>query len=187
MLKLISKIQFIKSSLAILLFLLYGCQSQRPPTDWTDNTLPSKISGAKDNSVVKLADSMKKQNIKVISVGQEYLIAIPSQTLFPTASPQLSWGAFAVLNEVSAYLKQFRKIEVYVTSFSGKYRSNRRDAAMTEARARAVADYLWSQGVDARFIFSRGQGSQRPVVNIANVSDDNPNSRIEITFREAIQ
>ncbi len=58
--------------------------------------------------------------------------------------------------------------------------------ALTLARARAVGDYLWSQGVDSRFIFTHGLGSDKPIVAFTEKGDKSPNSRIEITFRDAV-
>lgn len=83
-------------------------------------------------------------------------------------------------------MKLFRKVSVTVTAYSNKYLSCKREQALTLTRARSVADYLWSQCIDSRFVFVEGAGSDKPIVGITQGGDQSPNSRIEITFREAI-
>lgn len=150
------------------------------------NALPRKVNNASDAVVMKTSESLRKKGIDVITIGQDYMIAIPSKNLFPKESPQLSWGSFAVLNEIACYLKQFRKIDIYITAYSGKYRSRQRQESLTDARSRTIGNYLWSQGVDSRFIFTRGRGSDKPIVSFFKEGDDSINSRIEITFRDAV-
>lgn len=145
------------------LFLL-GCHTKifRPLDDDPPN-LPRMVAGTNDKAVIKLQKSLRRCGVAVITMGQDYLISIPSSSLFPNQSPQLTWGSYGLLNHVIRFLKQFRKVGVNVTSFTGKYISDRREHALTLARARAVANYLWSQGIDSRFIFTEGMGSEKPM------------------------
>lgn len=165
---------------------LFACKSHRAQIPLDENALPRKVDNALDARIMKIPESLRKKGIDVTTMGQDYMIAIPSKTIFPPESPQLTWGSYAVLNEIACYLKQFRKIDMYITAYSGKYRSNRRQESLTDARARTIGNYLWSQGVDTRFIFTRGRGSDKPIVSFFNKGDDSINSRIEITFRDAV-
>lgn len=148
--------------------------------------LPYKVSGANDKEIISWQKRLSKHGVRVITLGQDYMISIPSPLLFAEESPRLRWESYALLNAVACYLKEFRKVAVTVSSFSNKCVSVKRDRALTLARARAVGDYLWSQGVDSRFIFTQGLGSDKPIVSFAQAGDKSPNSRIEIVFREAV-
>ena len=148
--------------------------------------LPYKVNGAKDRNIMKMQAHFNKKGVRVITMGQDYMISIPSAALFANESPRLLWGSYPLLNAVACYLKQFHKIAVNITSYSNKCVSARRDRALTLARARAVGDYLWSQGIDSRFIFTQGLGSDKPIVNFVQNGDQSPNSRIEIIFRDAV-
>lgn len=175
---------------ALLVFLaLTGCHVFSKHK-WTPTTVPSKlpfkVSGAKDKRIIAMQTSLRKKGVKVITMGQDYLISIPSTALFPDESPQLKWGGYPILDDVSCYLDQFRKVAVTVTAFSNKCVSARRDKALTLARARAVGDYLWSQGIDSRFVFTQGLGSDKPITSNHRKGDHSLNSRIEITFRDAV-
>ncbi len=165
------------------------CQGGRgywqPPADETQQ-LPYHVDGAYDATIIAFQKKFRSQGIGFVTIGQNYLVSIPSALLFPDQSPRILWPSYAVLNDVSAYLKQFRIVSVHIIAYSSKYKSVRREHALTLARARAVGDYLWSQGVDTRFIFTEGAGSDKPILAQESGSDNSPNARVEITFRNAI-
>lgn len=148
--------------------------------------LPKRVSNTADGAVIALQRKLARCGILVITEGQDYLISIPSSVLFPDQSPRLTWQSYGALNVVAEFMKQFRKVAVNVTSHSSKYISTRREQSLTEARARAVADYLWSQGIDSRMIITEGAGSDKPISANPINSDRSINSRIEITFRDTI-
>ncbi len=64
--------------------------------------------------------------------------------------------------------------------------SPRRELALTKARANAIADYFWEQGIDARFIFAQGLSRYKPIAHNLRSEDRPPNSRIEIVFYRTI-
>ncbi|WP_425339218.1 type IVB secretion system protein IcmN/DotK [Legionella israelensis] len=148
--------------------------------------LPCKVYGASDEAIIKMQASLNKSGVRVITIGQNYLISIPSVMLFADQSPRLRWASYALLNNVACYLKQFRKVAITITGYSSKCVSYQRERALTLARTRAVGDYLWSQDINSRFIFTQGLGSDKPLMSYSAGGDASPNSRIEITFRRAI-
>jgi intracellular multiplication protein IcmN len=147
---------------------------------------PCKLTGACDSSVIKYMKKLRKKGVKVIVIGQDYMISIPAPYLFAPQTPHIKWKSYALLNDVAVFLKQFRKISIYVTSYSSKYVSAQRERSLTLARSRVVSEYLWSQGVDSRFIFTQGLGSDKPIIAYTPGGDYSTNARIEITFREAV-
>lgn len=170
----------------LLAFLsIAGCQRMAQPID-DANKLPTHVAGASDAQIMALQTRLSKSGVKIITIGQDYLVSIPSKLLFATQSPQLTWNSYGLLNDVVCYLREFRKININVIAFSSKYVSPQREHALTQARARVVADYLWSQDVDTRFIFTQGMGSDKPQGVFKQFEDGSPVSRIEITFRRAV-
>jgi intracellular multiplication protein IcmN len=182
-----SSMSFVFVTLFACLSLL-GCHKKNSLLIRDENyKLPRKVAGSSD---VKVATMIKKLNrtncINIVTIGQDYLISMPSSALFPDESPRITWQGYAVLNKVVDFMKQFRKVGVTVTSYSSKYVSVAREQALTSARARHVADYLWSQGIDSRMIYSLGAGSDKPITDYAQRGDRSPSSRVEITFRDTI-
>lgn len=149
-------------------------------------SLPYKVAGTSDATAMAWQDRFNKSGLQVVSEGQDYLIRIPTVLVFPDQSPQIAWGSYNLLNDVACYLKEFRKVAVSVTAYSAGCESSPRERALTLARARAVGNYLWSQGIDSRFVFTHGLGNDKPMVSVAPNNDKSPNSRIEITFRDAV-
>lgn len=167
------------------LFQLSACNKHYIPED-NEPQLPCKLRGACDATVSKYLKKLNRKGVRVITLGQDYLISIPSGALFEDQTPHLTWASYGLLNDVATLLKQFRKVAMTISSHSSKYVSVQRERALTLARARVVGEYLWSQGVDSRFIFTQGLGSDKPIMSSIAGGDSSLNSRIEITFRDAV-
>lgn len=166
---------------------LISCQAQpQRNVDPTPASLPYKVDGAADSHRVEMQKRLENHGIKVVTMGQNYLISIPSSVLFANQSPRIKWDCYGIFNDIVCYLKQFQKIAVTVNSYTGKCISPERDRALTMARSRVVADYLWLQDIDSRFIFTDGLGSDKPIVAFGQQGDASLNSRIEITFQDAV-
>ncbi len=166
---------------------LSGCQQMRSPQPvFEANKLPTHVDGASDKQIISLQNRLEKNGVRVITMGQDYMVSIPSKLIFARQSPRLTWESYGILNDVVCYLQQFRKINVNVTAFSTKYVSERREHALTLTRARAVGDYLWSQDIDTRFIFTQGLASDKPKGAFTQYEDGSTLSRVEITFRRAV-
>jgi intracellular multiplication protein IcmN len=95
--------------------------------------LPCKEVGACDSTIISKMNKLNKRGIRVITMGQNYLISVPAWALFDDQTPHLKWGSYGLLNELSDFLKQFRKIAITITSYSSKYISVPREKALTLA------------------------------------------------------
>lgn len=166
---------------------LSACGRNQYVPDEQFTTLPCKVRGACDAMANKYLKKLNRRGVRAITLGQDYLISIPSSVLFEDQSPHLKWASYGLLNDVATLLKQFRKVAITVTSHSSQYVSVQRERALTLARSRVVGEYLWSQGVDSRFIFTQGLGSDKPIMRTKQGGDASLNSRIEITFRDAVK
>lgn len=147
---------------------------------------PCRVTGACDASIIKYMKKLRRKGVTVINIGEDFMISIPATFLFDPQTPHMKWRSYKLLNEVAIFLKQFRKITIYVDSYSSKYVSPQRERALTLARSRVVSEYLWSQGVDSRFIFTQGLGSDKPIMANTSGGDYSANARVEIKFRRAV-
>jgi intracellular multiplication protein IcmN len=175
-----------RSIILLAMVFMSGCQPRvaRPIDDTI--RLPTHVAGTSDAVTKAYEKRLAREGVQIISEGQDYLLIVPSRLLFPDQSPQLTVNSYAVLNDLACYLKEFRKINVNVTAFGSQYVSIQREHALTLTRARAVSDYLWSQGIDSRFIFTQGHGRDKPQSAFAPRNDRANISRVEITFRNAV-
>ncbi len=175
---------WVKSLIVLTTIALVGCSGRFVPFD--EKKQPRKVPGTADAKVITLQNKLAKYNVTVVTIGEDYLVSIPAAVLFPDQSPQPTWQSYYVLNQVVSFLKQFRKIAVNVTGYVSPYVSTRRELALSLARAKTVSNYLWSQGIDSRFIFAEGAGREKPIMATVGGGDQSSNSRIEITFQDAI-
>lgn len=179
-------IQVMKASLIAVLLCLVACQSNLPPSlIQNEPQLPNQVALG-DAEIIDLEQRLKLQGVQIISIGQDYLLSMPAKSLFADQSPRLIRESYMQLNEIACYLRQFRIVGLNVAAFTSPYVSPKREHALSLARAQAVANYLWSQGVDSRLLFTQGMGSDKPIVTTARASDKSPNARVEITFRRTI-
>lgn len=169
---------------------LMSCQSNSNVVFDDDNQgmiLPKQVNNTSDKTRFKLEKELQKKGVKIISMGQEYLISTPSNLLFYANTPRIRWQSYALLNQIACYMKLYRKVSVSVIAHTAKAGPDEmRNQSLSVARARNVADYLWSQAIDARFVSMQGMGSEKPVVNPSLRQSVVENSRVEITFRNVI-
>lgn len=174
--------------LMLFLVCLSACQSSATPGIIQDEPkLPEQVAMG-DSEIVMLEKRLTERGVQIVSIGQNYLLSIPAATIFGDQSPQLTWASYDELNEIACYLRQFRKVGVNITAYTSHYVSKEREHALSLARAEAVSNYLWSQGIEARLLFAEGMGTEKPIVSRvrSGLGDKSPNSRIEITFRRTI-
>lgn len=121
-----------------------------------------------------------KPNTETITVGAE--------KLFGFNKSKLQDGAKPILDEAAAKIKANPEIKaVIVTGHTDRIGSDAYNQKLSEKRAKQVADYLISQGVDSAIITSAGKGESEPVVQCTGkkatkklISCLQPNRRVEI-------
>ncbi|HVT62357.1 MAG TPA: OmpA family protein [Legionellaceae bacterium] len=165
---------------------LLGCHSKVPTYIEDTPTLPSGVEGVSDAEIIKLYQKLQSKHVRMITMGDAYLISIPSELIFANQSPKIQWSSYDLLNDIVCYLRMYRKITVQITAYASCYKSSRRTQALTLARARAVGNYLWSQNIETRIVFTEGLGDDKPIVAITKCNDASPNSRIEIVFKQVV-
>lgn len=175
-----------KAFLVAALMCLTACQSNIPPSILRDaSQLPQQVALG-DAEIMALEQRLALQGVHITSIGQDYLLNIPASSLFGDQSPRLTRESYQQLNEIACYLRQFRIVGLNVAAFTSHYVSQKREHALSLARAQTVANYLWSQGIESRLLFTQGMGSDKPIMITSRQGDKSPNVRVEITFRRTI-
>ncbi len=141
-----------------------------------------------DRKVATITKLLDLNGVNVVTVGQDYRVIIPVEKLFYYKSPRIMWASYDVLNMVVDYLKQFRKVSMRVNAFS-RDDDRKRAGALSYARARAIQDYLWSQDVDTRVIYTQAHSMETDPTNCCGKmrpEASDVHSHIEISFRNTI-
>lgn len=135
----------------------------------------------------KIENELKGKGVSIISVGQDYRVIMPADLIYYYQSPRLRRRSFDIINLVVDYIKQFRVVSMRVDAYS-QDKDIKRSGALSLARARSLVDYLWSQAIDTRILYTQAHSMERSITACCNDKrgiGDVP-TRVEITFRSTI-
>lgn len=129
----------------------------------------------------QLAESLGAQDKSagtLVTLSDRFLFAFGSAELAPTAAAGLD-------NLVALMAGSTGPVEV--TGHTDSIGDDTVNQPLSEKRAKAVADYLASKGVDAARLKTTGKGSSDPVAENTKDGRDNPegrqqNRRVEVLF-----
>jgi outer membrane protein OmpA-like peptidoglycan-associated protein len=141
-------------------------------------------------STLRFASGGVIQNCgQVFKQGDYVMIEIPSDRLFDTNSADFLDDADAILNSAAAVLKRYPENHILISGNTSGFGSARFERRLSEDRARQVATYLWSQGINnfqgisntMRKLTYVGYGNYFPIANNIRNNSIRQNSRIQIT------
>ncbi len=140
-----------------------------------------------DKKVSEIETKLDKLGVNVISVGQQYRVIIPVEKIFYYETPRLRWDAFQTVNLVVDYIKQFRIVSMKISAYS-RDADRKYAGALSLARARSVKDYLWSQSIDTRLVYTQSHSMENSANGCcsASKSSSDVHSNVEITFENTI-
>jgi OOP family OmpA-OmpF porin len=101
-------------------------------------------------------------------------------TSFDTGSAKLKPAASAKLDEAVSFAEMNSESNLVVTGFTDSTGSEKKNIALSAARAAAVKKYLVKKGVAADRISTKGEGSANPVGDNKTVAGRAANRRVEI-------
>lgn len=101
--------------------------------------------------------------------------------LFATGSAELSAESKDLLADIANRLISQNLVSVKVVGFTDSVGSEASNQALSERRARSVADFLESQGVPGDKLAQQGMGESNPVGDNATAEGRAANRRVEIS------
>ncbi|MDR0534561.1 MAG: OmpA family protein [Verrucomicrobiales bacterium] len=133
------------------------------------------------NEISSLAD-LRAPDAVPRPAAQPILIRLSSDVLFEFDSAQLKPTAQTALAQIAAELARATQAKITVEGHTDTFGADAYNQQLSEARAKAVADFLIRQtGLDPSHISSRGFGKTRPIVNPqGSVEEQARNRRVEI-------
>jgi outer membrane protein OmpA-like peptidoglycan-associated protein len=135
----------------------------------------------------QLAASKKdlEQYARVQDVSRGTVITLSGGVLFASGKSELLPGAQDKLNHVADFLKSSSSTRpVVIEGYTDSHGSSKKNQALSEKRAHAVADYLVSQGVPADRLQAVGKGEAAPVASNSTSSGRAENRRVEIVLQK---
>jgi outer membrane protein OmpA-like peptidoglycan-associated protein len=136
--------------------------------------------------------SQEEENVKVlkdlylapIEVGQSFRI---NNIFFETGKAQLKTESFQELDRVVTFLEENPKMKIEIAGHTDNVGSAASNKKLSTQRAKAVADYITTKGVDETRITFRGYGSSKPEADNSTELGKSMNRRVEFTILEIVK
>ncbi len=135
-----------------------------------------------DRQETLLRQRLEATGVSVTRVNDRIVLNMPSNITFETDSAELRPRFYDVLNSVSQVLEEYEKTIVNVTGHTDSTGAESYNQALSEKRARNVAQYLISQGVNSTRVAAEGVGENQPIASNQTPEGRQANRRVEITL-----
>ncbi len=140
--------------------------------------------GAYIDSHTTLADKLENRGVKVIILGDQIMLVLPSVLIFNEMTSNIRLHAYSTLDLVGQFIGRYPNMSVNVAAFTSASGSPEKvNLALTQQQAAAIVKYLWAKGLNTRLLSATGYGGGKLVT--ANKPDWNSdNFRVEITLEK---
>ena len=121
-------------------------------------------------------------------VGKDMLLVhFESDVLFAVNSATLNSASEAALNDAAAVMNEFPKTAIISQGHTDSTGSEAHNQELSERRARSVANYLVSHGVDHVRTTSMGYGEAHPVASNDNANGRSLNRRVDLLLKAKVR
>jgi len=128
----------------------------------------------------KLREQLQGTGVQVVREGDNIRLVMPGNITFETDSSQLKSSFYPVLNSVGLVLSQYADTTMRVTGHTDNTGSRQHNQALSEQRARSVADYLVTREVAGTRMFVEGAGFDQPIADNGTADGRARNRRVEL-------
>lgn len=140
-----------------------------------------------DNQAKQLQQSLQGTGYEVQRQPDAIKVVVPSSVSFASDSAQLLPAANQALNSVAQVVSQDPGAALEIIGHTDSRGNAAHNQTLSANRAKAVAQYLASQGIAQNRIRTRGVGSSQPVADNASEEGRGQNRRVEITIHPGKQ
>ena len=138
-----------------------------------------------DRQDAELRSRLVGTGVRVVKIGKnDVKLIMPGDITFENDRADIRSNFFSTLNSVAIVLSKFDRTTIRVTGHASSIGNAMHNQVLSERRARSVADYLISQGIDHNRIMAMGYGARNPIVSNATAEDQALNRRVEITIHQ---
>lgn len=156
--------------------------------DRTERILGAGIGGLAGAGIGAYMDRQEQElrqrtagtDVQVIRQGDDLILNIPSGINFAYDSATVQPQFQRTLDEVAGTLSQYNQTYIDVYGHTDSTGSDAYNQGLSDRRARSVADYLASRGVQPVRIGTRGYGETQPIASNDNPDGQAANRRVEI-------
>lgn len=127
-----------------------------------------------------LEDKIVNRGNKVIILGDQILIVLPSKYVFVDDTPELQPFSYKTLDLVAQMISSYPNMSVKVASYTTSTLPDRINLSLSQEQANSVVKYLWRTHINTRMLYADGGGASKPIAE----GDSDTNNRVEITLEK---
>ncbi len=135
-----------------------------------------------DRQYTVLQDDLRGTGVTVQKRGAQIILELPSDVNFAFDKYDIQPRFYGVLNAVSRTLAKYPATYVDVNGHTDAIGSYAYNQTLSERRADAVADYLFSRSVTPARLHVQGFGKTEPIASNMSVEGRAANRRVEIVL-----
>lgn len=132
----------------------------------------------------KQAEELRRdlENANVERVGEGIKVTFDAGILFPVNSAELQPAAKTEITQLAETLKKYPDTNIVIEGHTDNTGSREINQPLSERRARAVADYAASLGVDRSRMTTQGYAFDQPIADNTTETGRRQNRRVEIAI-----
>ena len=145
------------------------------------------VGGYMDRQERELRARTAGTGVEVVRRGDNLDLRMPSGITFDFNSSAVRSEFRQTLDQVSQTLGSYQSTYVDVTGHTDSIGTDAVNQRLSDERARAVADFLSSRGVNRARIATRGFGKTQPIASNADEAGRSQNRRVEIHISPIVE
>lgn len=164
------------------LALLSACASQQPPSAESAESR-STATAAAVSPLAQLKEqlaALEAMELKLDASADALRVTMPGALAFASGSSAVDPAAHAAFDQIAKAMTAVTPSKVTVTGHTDSTGASRYNQSLSEARAKAVVDYLAGKGVEAARMTAAGKGKDEPVADNATAKGRAANRRVEL-------
>jgi outer membrane protein OmpA-like peptidoglycan-associated protein len=136
----------------------------------------------------QLAQEERKGDVQIQRMPDDSLkLTLASQVSFDFNSAHINPGFADALDRMAEVIKKYDKTVVHIIGHTDSVGSAEYNQRLSERRAKAVADYLISRGVNPARIHTEGRGEREPRASNDTEAGRQLNRRVEIYLKPIVE
>ncbi len=140
--------------------------------------------GSYIDSNTSVQDQLENRGATIVVLGEQILIAIPSDRIFEPMTSTVKPTAYSTLELMARYINLYTKMLVKISAYTAASGSPSADLALSQQQADNVEKLILASGVNARILYAAGYGGTHLVVKNNLGWSESDNYRLEITLEK---
>ncbi len=140
--------------------------------------------GAYIDHYTTLGDQLENRHVKVVILGDQIMVVIPSSEIFDGQTPYLVSSAYSTLDLVAKFISNYANMSVEVAAYTPAVGCAPINSALSREQADTIVKYLWRTGINTRLLYAVGKDGTKQVSNSTVGWNGGENYRIEITLEK---